>query len=319
MNFQILGTGSYAPEHIVTNDDLSKMVDTSDEWIAERTGIRQRHISVNETTHDMAYQAAMRALDDTGVKPEELDMILCATISSDLASPNVAIMVQKMIGATCPAMDISAACSGFVYTLDVAAGYFARGKAKKMLVLGAERLSKMLDWEDRATCVIFADGAGAVVLGEGESYLSSKLTAKGDDDVIKIPYYVGLSPFFTIPGEKPCINMKGREVFKFAVNAMYNDVQEVLEQSGLTQKDVSYVIPHQANLRIIDAVARRMDIAPEKFYHNIERFGNTSSASIPIALDELNKAGKLKAGDYIVLSAFGGGLTTGACVVRWTK
>lgn len=319
MNFQILGTGSYAPEHVVTNDEMSKMVDTSDEWIAERTGIRERRISIDETTHDLAYQAAKRALEDAGVKAEELDMILCATISSDLASPSVAIMIQKMLGATCPAMDISAACSGFVYTLDVAAGFFARGKVKKMLVIGAERLSKMLDWEDRATCVIFADGAGAVVLGEGEAYLSSKLVAKGDDDVIKIPNHIGLSPFFTLPEEKPCINMKGREVFKFAVNAMYNDVQEVLEQAGLTQKDVAYVIPHQANLRIIDAVARKMDIAPERFYHNIERYGNTSSASIPIALDELNKAGKLKTGDYLVFSAFGGGLTTGACVIQWTK
>ncbi|MGI6348848.1 MAG: ketoacyl-ACP synthase III [Eubacteriaceae bacterium] len=319
MNFEILGTGSYVPEHVVTNEDLSKIVDTSDEWITERTGIRQRRIAVAEATHDLAYEAAKAALADANVEPNELDMILCATISSDLASPSTAIMVQKMLGATCPAMDISAACSGFVYTLDVAAGFFARGKVKKMLVIGAERLSKMLDWEDRTTCVIFADGAGAVVLGEGEAYLSSKLTTKGDDDVIKIPNHIGISPFSTLEEEKPCINMKGREVFKFAVNAMCNDVKEVLEQAGLNQQDVSYVIPHQANLRIIDSVRRKMEIAPEKYCHNIEKYGNTSSASIPLVLDELNKEGKLKTGDYLVFSAFGGGLTTGACVIQWTK
>ncbi len=200
MNFEILGTGSYVPEHVVTNDDLSKMVDTSDEWITERTGIRQRRIAVAEATHDLAYEAAKAALADANVEPNELDMILCATISSDLASPSTAIMVQKMLGATCPAMDISAACSGFV-TPWMWRQAFARGKVKKMLVIGAEKTSKMLDWEDRATCVIFADGAGAVVLGEGEAYLSSKLTTKGDDDVIKIPNYIGLSPFSTLEEE----------------------------------------------------------------------------------------------------------------------
>jgi 3-oxoacyl-[acyl-carrier-protein] synthase-3 len=317
MSFKILGTGSYTPQRIVTNDELSTFLDTSDEWITERTGIKTRHISTCEYTYDLAYQAAIRALENANVKAEELDMIICATISSDLASPSVAIMVQKMIGATCPAMDISAACSGFVYALDSAAGFFMRKKAKKILVLGAERLSKMLDWEDRGTCVIFADGAGAVVLGQGEHYLSSKLTAKGDDDIIKIPYHIGLSPFFTKEAEKPCINMKGREVFKFAVNAMCTDVKDVLEQADITQEDVAFVISHQANLRIIDSVKRKLDITPEKYCYNIDKYGNTSSASIPIVLDEINRAGKIKDGDYIVFSAFGGGLTTGACVIRW--
>jgi len=317
MSFKILGTGSYTPAKIVTNDELSKLVDTSDEWITERTGIKQRHISTNEGTSALAYKAAYNALENANVKPEEIDMILCATISSDLASPSVAIMVQKLLGATCPAMDISAACSGFVYTLDVAAGFFERKKVKKMLVIGAERLSKMLDWQDRATCVIFADGAGAVVLGEGDNYLASKLFAKGDDVTIKIPNFIGLSPYFENEEEKPCINMKGREVFKFAVNAMCNDVTEVLEKANLGQQDVAFVIPHQANLRIIDAVKKKLDIAADKYCHNIDKYGNTSSASIPIVLDEVNREGKIKKGDYIVLSAFGGGLTTGACVIKW--
>lgn len=317
MSFKILGTGSYVPQRVVTNDELSTFLDTSDEWISERTGIRARHISTTETTSDLAYQAAIRALENAKVSAKELDMIICATISSDLASPSVAIMVQKMIGATCPAMDISAACSGFVYALDTAAGFFERKKAKKILLLGAERLSKMLDWEDRGTCVIFADGAGAVVLGEGDNYLSSKLTAKGDDDVIKIPNYVGLSPYFTREAEKPCINMKGREVFKFAVNAMCKDVVEVLEEANLSQEDVAFVIPHQANLRIIDSVKKKLTISPEKYCYNIDRYGNTSSASIPLVLDEINREGKIKDGDYIVFSAFGGGLTTAACVIKW--
>lgn len=319
MSFTILGTGSYVPPKVLTNEDLSKFLDTSDEWIAERTGIRQRHISVNEHTSDMAYQAAIKAMEEANVKQEELDMILCATITPENASPSVAIMVQKMLGATCPAMDISAACSGFIYVLETAAGFFARKKAKKMLVIGAERLTKMLNWNDRGTCVIFADGAGAVVLGEGDDYLSAKIGAKGDDDIIKIPNHIGLSPYFEREAEEPYINMKGREVYKYAVNHMCMDIKDALEQANLTQEDASFVIPHQANLRIIEAVAKKLSIPEERFCHNIEKYGNTSSASIPIMLDEMNKENRLKKGDYIVFCAVGGGLTTGASVIRWSK
>lgn len=317
MSFKILGTGHYMPERVVTNDELSTMVETSDEWIAQRVGIRERRVCTTETAADLAFNAASAALEMSGTSALELDMILCATISADNASPSMACAIQNKLGATCPAMDISAACSGFIYTLDVAAGYFARKKAKKILVIGAERLSRMLDWTDRNTCVIFADGAGAMVLGEGDAYLASKLNAKGGDTVIKIPNHGGYSPFSEIEVTEPFIHMNGQETFKFAVNSMVNDLIYVINEAGLKQSDVDWVIPHQANLRILDAAGRKLDIDNEKFCKNIEDHGNTSSATIPILIDELNRQGRFKDGDILAMSAFGGGLTSAACVIRW--
>ncbi|UOO38620.1 ketoacyl-ACP synthase III [Oscillospiraceae bacterium CM] len=317
MSFKILGTGHYVPERVLTNDEMSTMVETSDEWIAQRVGIRERRVCTTETASELAFKAAEKALEMSGVKPEELDMILCATISADDASPSMACMVQNLLGASCPAMDISAACSGFIYMLDTAAGFFARGKVKKMLVVGAERLSRLVDWTDRNTCVIFADGAGAAVLGAGDNYLSSKLFAKGGDTVIKIPNYQGTSPFYQVESPSPYIKMNGQETFKFAVNAMAGDLAEVIESAGITQSDIAWVIPHQANLRIIDAAGRKLDIPAERFAKNIEKYGNTSAASIPILIDELHRDGQFKNGDYIALCSFGGGLSSAACVIRW--
>lgn len=317
MSFRILGTGHSVPSRIVTNDELSTFLDTSDEWISSRVGVRERRVCTTETAADLAYQAALNALEMSGTKPEELDMILCATISGDDASPSLACMAQGMLGATCPAMDINAACSGFIYMLDTAAGFFARGKVKKMLVIGAERTSRILDWNDRNTCVIFGDGAGAMVLGEGDGYLSSKLFAKGGDSVIKIPLFVGMSPFYDNETLEPYVHMNGQETFKFAVNAMCQDVPEVIEEAGLQQSDITWVIPHQANIRIIDAAKRKMDIPQERFCSNIDRYGNTSAASIPILIDEMNREGKIKEGDYLALCSFGGGLSSAACVIRW--
>ncbi|MEL4105698.1 beta-ketoacyl-ACP synthase III [Oscillospiraceae bacterium WX1] len=317
MSFKILGTGHYVPERVLTNDEMSTMVETSDEWIAQRVGIRERRVCTTETASELAFKAAEKALEMSGVKPEELDMILCATISADDASPSMACMVQNLLGASCPAMDISAACSGFIYMLDTAAGFFARGKVKKMLVVGAERLSRLVDWTDRNTCVIFADGAGAAVLGAGDNYLSSKLFAKGGDTVIKIPNYQGTSPFYQVEAPSPYIKMNGQETFKFAVNAMAGDLAEVIESAGITQSDIAWVIPHQANLRIIDAAGRKLDIPAERFAKNIEKYGNTSAASIPILIDELHRDGQFKNGDYIALCSFGGGLSSAACVIRW--
>ncbi|NTU89190.1 MAG: ketoacyl-ACP synthase III [Actinobacteria bacterium] len=317
MSFRILGTGHSVPSRIVTNDELSTFLDTSDEWISSRVGVRERRVCTTETAADLAYQAALNALEMSGTKPEELDMILCATISGDDASPSLACMAQGMLGATCPAMDINAACSGFIYMLDTAAGFFARGKVKKMLVIGAERTSRILDWNDRNTCVIFGDGAGAMVLGEGDGYLSSKLFAKGGDSVIKIPLFVGMSPFYDNETLEPYVHMNGQETFKFAVNAMCQDVPEVIEEAGLQQSDITWVIPHQANIRIIDAAKRKMDIPQERFCSNIDRYGNTSAASIPLLIDEMNREGKIKEGDYLALCSFGGGLSSAACVIRW--
>ncbi len=317
MSFSILGTGMSVPENIVTNDDLSKLVETSDEWISQRVGVKERRISTTETAVDMACEAALAALENSGVKPEELDLILAATISSETICPSVSCMVQKRIGANCMAYDINAACSAFLYLLETAAGYFARNKVKKVLVVGTERLSKLLDWTDRGTCVIFGDGAGAAVLGEGSGYHDSVFTVVGGDEVIKIPNYIGDSPFFKGEAEPPHIRMNGQETFKYAVNAIVSDVRHILVNSGLSGEDIAHIVPHQANKRIIDSAAKRLGIDYEKFYMNIDRYGNTSSASIPIALDEMNRKGMLKRGDKIILTAFGGGLSNAACLITW--
>jgi len=229
----------------------------------------------------------------------------------------MACTVQAMLGATCPAMDINAACSAFLYMLETAAGFFARGRVKRILVIGAERMSRILDWTDRNTCVIFGDGAGAMVLGCGESYLSSKLFAKGGDSVIKIPHFAGTSPFYQNETAKPYVFMNGQETFKFAVGAMCQDLVEVIGQAGLREEDISWVIPHQANIRIIDAAAKRLRIPQERFCTNIDRYGNTSAATIPILIDEMNREGRLKHGDYLALCSFGGGLSSAACIIRW--
>ena len=318
MSFRVLGTGMYVPPKVVTNDDLSQFLDTNDAWIQQRVGVRERHISTSETAADMAAKAALAALENSGVAPEEIDLILAATVSGESISPSVSCMVQKLLGLSCVAMDINAACSAFDFLLETAAGFFARGKAKKVLVIGAERMSRILDWEDRSTCVIFGDGAGAAVLGTGENYIDAVFDVKGGDDVIDIRQPVGSSPFYERGQEKKAVaHMAGQETFKFAVTAICRDCREILQRNGLTFEDIAYIVPHQANQRIIDFASRKLKVAKEKFYTNIERYGNTSSASIPIALDELNRAGKLKRGDYLLLPAFGGGLASACCLLRW--
>ena len=318
MSFRILGTGGFVPERIVTNDDLSKMVETSDEWITQRVGVRQRHVCTTESTADLGVEAAIRALDNAGVKPEELDLIIAPTISADTMSPGLGGMVQNRIGASCPAFDMNVACPGFLFGLDVAAGFFARKVVRKVLVVSAERMSGLLDWTDRSTCCIFGDGAGAAVLGEGDNYLASELHTKGGDDIISIPTAWDNSPFYQRERGKNCVHMKGQDTYKFAVTSMVNDIRSVMEQAGITGEQVKAVIPHQANYRIINEARRRLpEIAPEKFQINIEKYGNTSAASEPVLLDEINRAGLLKPGDYVVLSAFGGGLSSAACVIRW--
>ena len=318
MSFNVLGTGRYIPKKIVTNDDLAEIVDTSDDWIRTRVGVVRRHVAVTETTADMACAAAEEALADSGCTAEELDLILVSTVSGDFVSPSTACIVQKRLGAHCMAYDINAACAAFLFLLETAAGYFARGAVKKVLVIGAERMSKIVDWHDRSTCVIFGDGAGAAVLGEGNGYGNAVFHVSGNDSVIRIPHFSGNSPFSTLEAEKPFIQMNGQETFKYAVTAMSHDIHEVLEHAQITADDVKYIIPHQANNRIIDAAARKSGIAADKFYRNIEEYGNTSSASIPIALDELNRQEKLAQGDILLLTAFGGGLASAACLLRWS-
>lgn len=318
MSFRILGTGSFLPQKVLTNDDLSHMVETSDEWITKRVGVKERRVCTTETNTDMGVAAALAALEDSGVKPEELDLIIGATISADTISPGLAGMVQNRIGATCPCFDMNAACPGFLFALEVADGFFVKKTVKKVLVVSAERMSGLIDWTDRSTCVIFGDGAGAAVLGEGDSYLASELHTAGGDDVISIPTWWNNSPFYEHELKQNKVNMAGQETYKFAVSSMVRDIQSVMAKAGITGEQVKAVIPHQANYRIINEARRRLpEIAPEKFLINIQRCGNTSSASEPILLDEANRQGLLQPGDYVVLSAFGGGLSSAASVVRW--
>lgn len=317
MTFYIRGTGMYVPDRVVTNDEMSTLVETSDEWISQRVGVRQRRVCTHETAADLGYQAAKNALESAGIEAKDLDLILAATVSGETVSPSVSNLIQRDLGADCMTYDINAACSAFLFLLETAAGYFARGKVKNMLVVGAERMSRIMDWEDRSTCVIFGDGAGAAVLSAGNGYLDSVFTVKGGDDVIKIPQFIGKSPFYKPEQESPYIHMQGQETFKYAVNAICEDIGNLLKRNDLTADDIAWIVPHQANIRIIDFAARKLKIPAEKFYVNIDRFGNTSSASIPMALDEMNRKGMLRRGDKILMSAFGGGLANASCLIEW--
>ena len=317
MNFQIIGTGSAHPACSKTNDDLSHLMETSDEWISTRTGIRSRYVSTGETLTELAVEASRKALENAGVPADELDLIICSTIRGDYITPSEACMVQRGSGASCPAFDVNAACSGFLYSLDVAAGYFARGRVKNVLLVSAEMMSKLVNWKDRATCVLFGDGAGAVVLTQGEGFLSMKLTAQGGAEMLSIPHVEGNSPFCPTEPAPPYLLMDGHGVYRFAVASMERDILDVLAEANLTLGDVSYVLPHQANLRIIEAGRKKLGLPPERVLSNINRHGNMSSACIPTLMDESNRAGLFRRGDILVLSAFGSGLTSAACVLRW--
>ncbi|MGE5628421.1 MAG: beta-ketoacyl-ACP synthase III [Solirubrobacterales bacterium] len=323
-NVQIIGTGSYAPERVVTNNDLAKIVDTSDEWISTRTGIKERHITEGENTSDLATKASIKALENAGVSPEEIDLIIVGTLTPDAFIPNTACIVQKNIGAvnaTC--FDISAACTGFIYALDIASQFIKAGRCRTALVIGAETLSKVVDWEDRSTCVIFADGAGAAVV-KASDYNGILACYSGSDGTKGHHLTTGAVPVNN-PFVKPedvlpadcVIKMDGREIFKFAVNVITQSIDELLKSSGLNLEDIDYIIPHQANTRIIEFTAKKLGVSQDKFYVNIERFGNTSAGSIAIALDEMNEKGMLKKGDKIILVGFGGGLTYGGMIIKW--
>lgn len=318
MSFKICGTGSYLPRLTKTNDDLSEIVETSDEWIRPKTGIVKRHLLSSESLSDISFYAASAALSDSNLSAGDIDLIICATLQGDYITPSLACVVQERLGASCPAFDINAACSGFVYALDIAAGFIERKRAKNVLIVCGESMSRHVDWTDRATCVLFGDGAGAVVLTEGNCLLSIKLTADGNSAVMHIPSGK-TGPFEERDTPNPYLYMNGQEVFRFAVTSMKNDIEDVVTSAGKQLSDITYVMPHQANLRIINAAASRLGIDREKILTNIDNYGNTSSASIAILLDESNKNGLLKGGDILVFSAFGGGLTTGACAILWDK
>jgi 3-oxoacyl-[acyl-carrier-protein] synthase-3 len=322
----ILGIGSYVPPRVLTNFDLEKMVDTSDEWIRTRTGISERHIADEASaTSDLAVHAARSAMENAGVTESEIDAVIVATITPDMLFPSTACIVQSKLGlARCVAFDISAGCSGFIYALAVGNQFIASGLYEKILVIGADTLSKVINWQDRSTCVLFGDGAGAVVLGPAEDddsgILSIYLGADGTGaEVLMVPAGGSLRPttYDTIDNKLHYIHMNGNEVFKFAVKIQADAAMESLRGCGLDKKDIDWFIPHQANIRIIDAAARRLDIPSSKVVCNVDKYGNTSAASIPLALDEIVRNGKVKTGDILMMVGFGAGLTWGSSVVRW--
>jgi len=319
---RIAGTGSYLPEKVLTNDDLSKFVDTSDEWIATRTGIRERHVAAEgETTCDLAYHASVRALESAGVTAKDIDLIVLGTTTPDLIFPSTACLLQHRLGANgCAAFDVNAACSGFVYALTVADKFIRSGAAKTALVVGAETLTRMLDWSDRGTCVLFGDGAGAVVLKADHEtgILSTHLHADGAKKELlwnPVGVSVGFKPDEPNAGVK--VLMTGNEVFKYAVKALDSVVEETLEANGLDRHDIDWLIPHQANLRIIEATAKRLDMPMDRVVVTIDKHGNTSSGSVPLALDEAVRSGRVQRGQLVLLEAFGGGFTWGSALLRY--
>lgn len=326
-NAGILGTGFYVPEKIMTNADLEKIVETSDEWIVERTGIKERRIAEdNQPMSDLALRAAKDALADADVATEDLDLIIVATLTSDRIIPSTACMIQNLLGAKhAAAFDLSAACSGFAYAASVAAQFIETGAYKKALVIGAETLSKYINWEDRNTCVLFGDGAGAAVLGqveEGYGILSFDLGSDGSGgDAIQIPSSGSLMPVSkeSIDQKLNLIHMNGRDVFKFAVKAMGKTVKNSLAKIDMPQEKIDWLVPHQANIRIIESAAKRLSMPMDKVIVNIHKYGNMSAACIPIALAEAAAAKRFKKGDIIALSGFGAGLTWASCIIRWSK
>lgn len=325
MRVGIMGTGSYVPERILTNNDLAKIVDTNDEWITTRTGIRERRIAADdEATSDLAFKAAEKAIIDAGIDKNEIELIIVATMTQDHLTPSTAALVQDKLGIKAAAFDVSAACTGFIYGFTAGYSFIKAGIYKKVLVIGAETMSRVTDWEDRGTCILFGDGAGAVVLGEVETggFLASHLAADGSGACELIVPAGGsrkAATTETIENREVYLKMNGREVFKFAVKAFPESVENVLTQQNLTADDIDIFIPHQANVRIIEAIAKRFKQPLDKFFVNLHKYGNTSGASIPIALDEASKEGRFKKGDKIVATGFGGGLTYGSILFEWSK
>lgn len=323
----ISGVGSYLPEEILDNEGLSKMVDTSNEWIVERTGIKERRIaSKQQSTGDLGTIAAKRALKDANLSPEDIDLIIVATITPDHAFPATASIIQENIKAlNAAAFDLGAGCTGFVYAMITGANFIDVGMYKRVLIIGSETLSKVIDWEDRSSCILFGDGAGACVIErceEGYGILSSQLGSdgSGSDSLIqpaggsRIPASVE-----SIKDRLHYLKMDGKEVFKFAVRAMASSSLETLEKAGIDIKDLDFLVPHQANKRIIDSARKKLKLSEEKVYTNLDKYGNMSSASVPVALDEALKEKKIKKGDNVLLVAFGAGLTWGSLIIKWNR
>ncbi|MBN2654527.1 MAG: ketoacyl-ACP synthase III [Nitrospirae bacterium] len=326
MKVKITATGSYSPEKILTNAELEKIVDTTDEWITDRTGIKERRIAAeNQCASDLAHQAALSALNSACMKPDDLDMIIVATVTGDMQLPSTACVLQSKLGAfNAVAFDVNAACSGFIFGLSTACSYIKTGAYKKVMVIGVECLSKFTDWEDRTTCVLFGDGAGAVILepsdDESSCILSTDIHSDGRfAELLYVPGGGSMMPASpeTLKDRAHYVKMKGNEVFKIAVKTLENLVIDTLKKNNVDPSELSLLIPHQANMRIIQATATRLNLTPDRVFVNIEKYGNTSAASVAIALDEAVKTGRIKKGDYVLLEAFGAGFTWAAALIKW--
>lgn len=319
---KILGTGSALPKLTVTNDMLSDYVDTNDEWITSRTGIKSRQIITTERFEELAALAGQRAIDAAGLVPEDIDYIICHNVCNVYITPSLASLVQGILGIkgpNCPTMDLNSACAGFIYGLDICDAFIQTGRAKHILYICAEEVARMVDWNQRETCVLFGDGAGAMVLGKGDPMLACKLTSTPMPDVLYYRLPCEPTPFESGPGidtHMP-LQMKGREVFRMAVASAQRDIKDCIEKAGLAKEDINHFLLHQANMRIIEAIKQNLQLPDERFHHNIERRGNTSSASIPLLLDEIIREGKVKRGDLMLFNGFGAGFVTGTAIIRY--
>lgn len=324
-NSGIIGTGSYIPDNTLTNEDISKIVETSHEWIVSRTGIKERHIvSENQTTSDMALIASERAIENSGLEKKDIDLIIVATMSPDKYTPATASILQSKLGIkNIPSLDITAACSGFVYGLNISKGFIESGIYKNILLVGAEAMSRIVDWEDRSTCVLFGDGAGAVIISRvssDEGILTVELGSDGDgEESLDIPAGGAKTPLDekNILDRKHYLQMNGGEIFKFAVRKIPEISESILEKNGLKIEDIDYLIPHQANIRIIDSATKKLGIEKDKVIINLDKYGNMSAASIPVAIDESVRNGKIKKGNLLLALGFGAGLTWGATLIKW--
>ncbi len=314
---KIIGTGSAIPKKIVTNDMLSEFLDTSDAWIYPRTGIKHRHVISDEKLEDLAASAAEKALENAGMKAEDLDFIICSNVVNEYVTPSLSCIIQGAIGATCPCLDINCACAGFIYALDIAESFYKAGRVKNVLIVCAEEPSRMTSWKDRNVCVLFGDGAGAAVLTEGDNIKGIKLSAASATDKLYQIRTLEPTPYITKEEENISLQMKGQDVFKFAVKASTGDIKYLLDKLGMAAGDVDHYLLHQANIRIIRSIKDFLEQPDEKFPTNVETHGNSSSASCPILLDECNRNGILKRGETIALSAFGAGFISGAVIMEW--
>ncbi len=316
---KIIGTGSAHPSCSVTNEMLEKFLETTDEWITERTGIKARSVISTERLEDLACEAAQRALEDANLTVNDIDFIICSNVVNEYVTPALSCIIQGKLGAKCPTVDINAACAGFIFAMDMADDKLKANKAKNILIVCAEEPSRMVSWQNRSTCVLFGDGAGAAVVTAGDELKAIRLTTESLTDVLYYQRRLEPTPYIDKDETFEPLVMRGREVFKHAVSSSNKDIKTLLNETGLQPNDIKYYVLHQANKRIIDSIRNFLGVDEERVPHNVERYGNISSAALPALLDELNRGGKLQKGDKLVFSAFGAGFTTGACIIEWAK